>query len=134
MAKSQHAHRYRLLPGLLREMRESAGLTQRQLAVKLRDPHVFVHKSEVGARRVDVAEFMDWCIACSAEPEAALKLLRHAAGCKSGCGLCRWARGHFRLVGIVGRRLGLPPQLVVALAQGRDADQDEQFDLAVEAL
>jgi transcriptional regulator with XRE-family HTH domain len=80
MAKAQHAHRYRQLPGLLREMREAAGLTQRQLAAKLRNSHVFVHKSEVGERRVDVAEFMDWCIACGAEPEAALKLLRRRRG------------------------------------------------------
>ena len=69
MAKSQHAHRYRLLPALLRKMREEAELTQRQLAGKLRNSHVFVHKSEVGERRVDVTEFIDWCIACGAEPE-----------------------------------------------------------------
>jgi hypothetical protein len=41
---------------------------------------VFVHKSEVGERRVDVAEFMDWCIACGAEPEATVKLLRRRRG------------------------------------------------------
>jgi transcriptional regulator with XRE-family HTH domain len=80
MAKAQHAHRYRPLPALLREMREAAGLTQRQLAVKLRDSHVFVHKSEVGDRRVDVAEFVDWCLACGTEPEAAVKLLRRRRG------------------------------------------------------
>jgi hypothetical protein len=80
MAKAQHAHRYRLLPALLREMRETAGLTQRQLAVKLRNSHVFVHKSEVGERRVDVAEFIDWCIACGNEPEAMVKQLRRRRG------------------------------------------------------
>jgi transcriptional regulator with XRE-family HTH domain len=75
MAKAQHAQRYRLLPGLLREMREGAGLTQRQLASKLRVTHVGVHKSETGERRVDVAEFMDWCLACGKEPEEAFRRL-----------------------------------------------------------
>src|SRR4051812_22758623 len=57
MAKAQHAPRYRHLPAMLRRMREAAGLTQRQLAARLRTTHVFVHKSEIGERRVDVAEF-----------------------------------------------------------------------------
>ena len=46
--KAQHAQRYRQLPALLRSLREEAGLTQRELARKLRTTHVFVHKSEVG--------------------------------------------------------------------------------------
>ena len=80
MAKAQHATRYRLLPGLLREMREEAGMTQRQLAVKMRLTHVSVHKSETGERRVDVTEFIDWCLACRREPEAELRLLRRRRG------------------------------------------------------
>ena len=80
MAKAQHAHRYRLLPKLLRQMREGAGLTQRGLAARLRVNHVFVHKSEVGERRVDVAEFMDWCAACGVDPEEAFRSLRRQRG------------------------------------------------------
>jgi transcriptional regulator with XRE-family HTH domain len=76
MPKAQHAHRYRLLPALLRKLREEADLTQRQLAGELRTSHVFVHKSEVGERRVDVAEFIDWCIACGVEPEETMRTLR----------------------------------------------------------
>jgi len=76
MAKAQHAQRYRNLPPLLRKLRQEAGLTQRQLAAKLRTSHVFVHKSEIGERRVDVTEFMDWCLACSVEPEEVLRRLR----------------------------------------------------------
>ncbi len=76
MAKAQHAQRYRYLPGFLREMRESAGLTQRSLAVKLGVTHVFVHKSEIGERRVDVTEFMDWCRACGVDSEKAFHTLR----------------------------------------------------------
>ena len=80
MAKAQHAHRYRLLPGMLRQMRESAGLTQRGLAEKLRVTHVWVHKSEVGDRRVDVAEFMDWCVGCGVDPEATFRSFRRQRG------------------------------------------------------
>lgn len=80
MAKAQHAHRYRLLPGMLRQMREAAGLTQRGLAEKLRVTHVWVHKSEVGERRIDVAEFIDWCIACGADPDDSFRVLRKQRG------------------------------------------------------
>jgi DNA-binding XRE family transcriptional regulator len=80
MPKAQHANRYRLLPGLLRQMRETASLTQRELAAKLGNTHVFVHKSEVGERRVDVAEFIDWCIACGCEPEEMLRSLHRKRG------------------------------------------------------
>lgn len=76
MAKSQHAPRYRHLPAMLRRMREEAGMTQRALAAKLRVNHVWVHKSEIGERRVDIAEFLDWCIACDVDPTTALSQLR----------------------------------------------------------
>jgi transcriptional regulator with XRE-family HTH domain len=75
MAKAQHARRYKPLPPLLRSLREEAGLTQRQLAVKLKVSHVFVHKSEVGERRVDVTEFLDWCVACKADAMATVAQL-----------------------------------------------------------
>lgn len=77
MAKAQHAQRYRYLPGLLREMREKAGLTQRGLAQKLGVTHVFIHKSEIAERRVDITEFMDWSRACGVDPEDAFRTLRH---------------------------------------------------------
>jgi transcriptional regulator with XRE-family HTH domain len=80
MAKAQHAQRYRQLPGLLRKLREEAGLTQRELARKLRTNHVFVHKSEVGERRVDVSEFADWCLACGRDPVDAFRALLRQRG------------------------------------------------------
>jgi transcriptional regulator with XRE-family HTH domain len=57
-------------------MRETAGLTQRDLAQKLKTSQPWVHKSELGERRVDIAEFMDWCLACGIEPENGLRQLR----------------------------------------------------------
>jgi transcriptional regulator with XRE-family HTH domain len=80
MAKSQHARRYRHLPGLLRKMREEAGLTQRELAAKLKTNHVFVHKSEIGERRVDITEFMDWCRGCGVDLDVGWKSLRGLRG------------------------------------------------------
>ena len=80
MAKSQHAVHYNYLPSLLLQMREVAGMTQRDLARKLKMPQPWVHKSETGERRVDVSEFMDWCLACNVEPEQALRQLREQRG------------------------------------------------------
>lgn len=76
MAKAQHAQRYRNLPVLLRELREGASMTQRDLGKIMGVSHVFVHKSETGERRVDVTEFIDWCLACQVEPESAFRILR----------------------------------------------------------
>lgn len=50
-------------------------MTQRGLAEKLRVSHVFIHKSETGERRVDVTEFLDWCIGCGVDPVDGLKRL-----------------------------------------------------------
>lgn len=75
MAKSQHATSYRNVPGMLRAMREQAGLTQRDLAGKVRRSQPWVHKSEIGERRVDISEFLIWCVACDVDPEAAFKRL-----------------------------------------------------------
>ncbi|MGD0140092.1 MAG: helix-turn-helix transcriptional regulator [Tepidisphaeraceae bacterium] len=63
MAKSLQAQRYRQLPAFLREIRERANLTQRDLAKALGINHTMVHNSETAERRVDVAELGDWATA-----------------------------------------------------------------------
>jgi DNA-binding XRE family transcriptional regulator len=68
MAKSLQAQRYRQLPPLLRQMREKASLTQRELAKLLGMNPSTVHNCETAERRVDVAEFADWAKACGIEP------------------------------------------------------------------
>lgn len=73
--KPQHARRYANVPTLLRELRNEAGFTQRELAKRLREPQSWVYKCETGIRRVDVAEFLDWCRACGIQPEKALRRL-----------------------------------------------------------
>jgi len=51
---------YRILPGFLRQMREKAGLTQRQIGKRLNKPQSYVHNCETANRRVDIAEFISW--------------------------------------------------------------------------
>lgn len=74
MAKSLQAQRYRPIPALLREMREKALLTQRDLAKKMRMSHTMIHNSETAERRVDMAEFADWAAACGIDPSEAFAM------------------------------------------------------------
>jgi transcriptional regulator with XRE-family HTH domain len=78
MSKSQHAASYRSVPRLLRDAREGANLTQRDLARRLNRSQPWVHKSELGERRVDISEFLEWCLGCGVDPEKAFRELRHA--------------------------------------------------------
>jgi transcriptional regulator with XRE-family HTH domain len=73
MAKALQAPRYQALPKLLRDLREAAGLTQRDLGNKLAISHTLVHASERAERRVDIAEFCDWCFACGVDPLDVMK-------------------------------------------------------------
>ena len=50
---------HRALIAILVEARERAGLTQRDLAARLKRPHSFVGRIEAGERRVDVIEFIE---------------------------------------------------------------------------
>jgi Helix-turn-helix len=54
---------------------QNAGLTQHELAKRLRRPQSFVAKYEGGERRVDVVEFIEICKAIEADPRKLLKVL-----------------------------------------------------------
>ena len=71
-ARVPHTYGYRRLRQFLRQWREEANLTQRQLGKKIRKPHTFVHKCEVGSRRVDPLELIAWCRACGVSPSRAI--------------------------------------------------------------
>jgi transcriptional regulator with XRE-family HTH domain len=73
--KAQHHAQYKSVPGFLRQLREDAGLTQRQIGTKLKRPQSWVYNCESGNRRVDVAEFCDWCRACGIPPANAIRRL-----------------------------------------------------------
>jgi transcriptional regulator with XRE-family HTH domain len=51
------------------EMRKNAGMTQRDLAAKLKRERNLVGRVEVGERRLDVVEFYWFCKACGAKPD-----------------------------------------------------------------
>jgi transcriptional regulator with XRE-family HTH domain len=70
--KRNQALIYRKVPSFLRELRERAGLTQRQLAQRVGQSQWWVARSETGSRRVDVAEFVEWCLGCRATAAEAL--------------------------------------------------------------
>jgi ribosome-binding protein aMBF1 (putative translation factor) len=75
--KSQFAFIYQKVPTLLVKMRQDAGMTQRDLAKKIRKSQSWVFKSEAASRRVDIAEFLEWAVGCGINPTDAFdKLLK----------------------------------------------------------
>jgi transcriptional regulator with XRE-family HTH domain len=61
MEKSIYTREYALLLRLLKEARESAGITQVQLAKKLKQSQSFVTKMECGDRRIDIVQLRTIC-------------------------------------------------------------------------
>ncbi|ETX01380.1 MAG: hypothetical protein ETSY2_37300 [Candidatus Entotheonella gemina] len=77
MQKTIHSQQGQLIRDKLKEVREKAGLTQRELCRKLGREHTFISKCELGERRVDIAEFYWICQACGASPEReAIRLMK----------------------------------------------------------
>lgn len=60
--------RQRAVVAALRKAREAAGLSQRQLSEKLREPPNWIQRIESLERRVDVAEFIAIAKAVGADP------------------------------------------------------------------
>lgn len=71
MRKSIHTAEYASLCQELREARDSAGLSQRDLASRLKVPHSWVAKVETAERRIDLIEFCRFVIACDGDPRIA---------------------------------------------------------------
>lgn len=81
MEKSTHTPAYKILCRHLVEMRKAAGLTQRQLAVRLRRDQNLVARLEQGERRLDMIEFVSLVRACGLSPkETAWDLYREIEG------------------------------------------------------
>lgn len=73
--KSQHNSTYKAVPGFLRQLREDAGLTQRQIGTILEKPQSWVYNCETANRRVDITEFILWTKACDIDPKIAFEQL-----------------------------------------------------------
>lgn len=61
MAKSIYSAEQERFRSLLRETRTAAGLTQVDLASRIRRPQSFIAKIEAGERRLDVIELRQVC-------------------------------------------------------------------------
>ncbi|MBI9016283.1 MAG: helix-turn-helix domain-containing protein [Phycisphaerae bacterium] len=66
---------YKILPGFLRQIRENADLTQRELGKRLEKPQSWVYNCETANRRVDITEFISWANACDLDPKKVFNLL-----------------------------------------------------------
>jgi len=75
VTKSVFTTRYDQFRQLLIEARNTAGVTQVDLAKRLSRPQSFVSKFERGERRLDVIEFLDIAEALSIDPYAFLAKL-----------------------------------------------------------
>ena len=85
---SLHSPRNQALRDRLRGARESRGITQVDLALKLEKPQSFVSKYETGERRLDVLEFAEVCGALSLD---AAEFLREFLASVDGTGAGRKA-------------------------------------------
>ena len=73
MAKAKFSPEYRRLCALLVRARESAGLRQADVAERLSKPQSYVSKVELGERRLDVLEFIEFARAIDADPIRIIK-------------------------------------------------------------
>jgi len=68
LRKTLRSHGHRVLIRVLVDARAAAGLTQRDLAARLKRPRSFVGRMEAGERRIDVVEFVEIARALDADP------------------------------------------------------------------
>jgi len=78
--KSTHTPQYDAFRARLVELRQEAGLSQRELASRLEREHSFVARVELGDRRVDIVELYMICSALDVNAEeVAAELMRGVA-------------------------------------------------------
>jgi transcriptional regulator with XRE-family HTH domain len=75
LRKTLRSKGHRALIDLLVATRNQAGLTQRELAARLKRPHSFVGRIEAGERRVDVVEFIEIAMVLEVDPERLFAML-----------------------------------------------------------
>lgn len=75
MRKSVHSEGQTAFRAVMVAARKRAGLTQHDLAKRLRRPQSFVAKYETGERRIDVIEFIAIVRAIGADPVRLFKRL-----------------------------------------------------------
>ncbi len=78
MTRSTHHPGYQRFLSLLREARREVGITQVELAARIRNRQVFVSKLERGERRMDVVDFIEYCEAAGIDAVALFEALKTA--------------------------------------------------------
>lgn len=76
MKKAISSPKYVALINWLKAARTDQGLSMRDLARRLDEPHSFVQKVEILERRLDVSEYVDYCKALNLDPKEGLDVLR----------------------------------------------------------
>ena len=64
VARTTYLPEMTMLKGLLRDIREDAGLRQVDLAEAIGRPQSFISEYETGQRRLDLVELREVCVAC----------------------------------------------------------------------
>ena len=75
MKKTIYSSEVKILCAWLKEKRELSNLTMRELAKLLNTSHATVGKIELGERRLDVIEWIEYCEALNADPFECLEAL-----------------------------------------------------------
>ncbi len=66
----------------MQDAREQAGLTQAELAKKIKKPQSYISKIERNERRIDLLEFIALCDALGVDPSVQLGVVRKQLGSK----------------------------------------------------
>lgn len=74
--KTITSSKYANLINWLKQARKDQGISMRELASRLDEPHSFVQKIEIMERRLDVFEYTLYCEALGVDPVEGLTLLR----------------------------------------------------------
>lgn len=78
MTRSVYTTRYATLKRLVLEARQRAGLTQADVARRLRKPQSYISKVEAGERRIDVVELLDLMDVLGGDAVAVVKAVAEA--------------------------------------------------------
>ena len=85
MVQSMFTPAYREVIEAVVALRKAAGLTQRELALRLGREQSYVGRIETGQRRIDLVELVWVCKVCGADPAAAIpRLVKTIAGSVPG--------------------------------------------------
>ncbi|TNC86306.1 MAG: transcriptional regulator [Alcanivorax sp.] len=76
MQKAITSSKYASLVAWLKQAREDQGISMRDLAIKIGEPHSFVQKVESMERRLDVYEYDLYCKALGLDPRVGFDYLR----------------------------------------------------------